>query len=121
MNKKTKILFLEMAIGIILFGLLLYFVDNYNAGPKESTFLGYVVEVYDGAILIQPFPDDKISRSYDYIFASIIGVSIGDVIEVTHGPDVKETNPASIDVIRYKVIIRAPQIEPVCNDTLIPQ
>jgi len=108
MNKKTKVLFLEMFVGVLLFGLLIYFVDSYNEGAKEGTFTGYVVEVLDGAVILKPFPDEKINKTDQLIFASITGVGVGDVILVTHGPEIRETHPASIDVIRYSVIIEAP-------------
>ena len=118
MNNKTKVLFIEMFIGVLLFGLLIFFVDDYNKGAKEGSFRAYVIEVLDGAVLIEPFPDEKISKSSNLITASIMGVNKGDVIEVTHGPEIRETYPASIDVIRYKVIIRAPKEEKKNNDSV---
>ena len=108
MQKKTKLLFLEMFVALVLFGLLLYFVDSYDAKPKEDTFTAYVAEVFEGAVNVVPFPDEKLARSYTLIMAPITGVSPGDVIQITYGAEVRETHPASIDVIRYSVIMRNP-------------
>ena len=113
MSKKTKLLFLEMFAALALFGVLLYFVDTYNDKPKEETFMAYVTETADASVNVIPFPDTKIRKNHSLVMVPITGVDAGDVIEITYNSEIKGTNPVSIDVIRYRIIIKAPIVEVV--------
>jgi len=74
----------------------------------EKRFLATVVEQGDSYVLVEPVEDEWERRSGDRIsFATTeltdIGATVGSVVEVIYSGGIRETYPASIDVIDWKM------------------
>ena len=106
MNKETNYLFtivggLTLCISLILFT----FVSERE--PDSLSFYATVKEVYEGSAIIVPFNDAPLN--YPELSGNITNVQIGDVIKVTCEPLIRETYPAMITVLNYKIVATTSQ------------
>ena len=95
MSKSTRqLIYLFSLLTAIIFIVLAIIYDK----EDKLIFYGIVTEVYPASALVVPLED----FGYDVLSANITGVEIGDKVKIYAHPQVLETHPPIIKVIKYE-------------------
>lgn len=92
----------KLFLALILFLLLL---SGCQSDPEpEYSFIGEVTEVYDGSYILE-VKQGWIESSGDLVsISSEDSYSIGDFLEVDHGPEVMESYPLQVNVNQINTV-----------------